>query len=81
MAEIFSTYLHKRVRYVSVTAQEYKKFLKKLKFEDVLARDYSDLYSLASEGLFDKKTADIFKIVKTKTKKFRKFCRRKPQIL
>ncbi|MGI9535033.1 MAG: NmrA family NAD(P)-binding protein [Thermodesulfobacteriota bacterium] len=73
VAEIFSTYIHKRVSYINISAEKFIKVLQKFKFKKVIAVDYSNLYSLASEGLFDKKTSDIFYLTNTKPRSFENF--------
>ncbi|MGI9535355.1 MAG: NmrA family NAD(P)-binding protein, partial [Thermodesulfobacteriota bacterium] len=73
IAEIFSTFLHKRVNYVNVSMEEFVEVLQKFKFPKNIAEEYSYLYSLGGQGLFDKKTGDIFEITKTKPRSFENF--------
>ncbi|MGI9534422.1 MAG: SDR family oxidoreductase [Thermodesulfobacteriota bacterium] len=73
VAEIFSTYLHRGVKYINVSMEEFRQVLQKLKLKKTMVDDYSNLYSLASKGLFDKKTGDIFEITGTQPRSFENF--------
>lgn len=73
VAEILSTYLHRRVNYINVSEKEFMVILQKFNFQKSIAEDYAKLYSLASEGLFDKKTGDIFELTQAKPGSFENF--------
>ena len=73
VAEILSTFMNKRISYIKVSTEEFTQVLNKLKFEKYIAEDYSNLYSLAVEGLFDKKTEDIFEITGSQPANFENF--------
>jgi len=52
----------KRVTYINFLENEFIEVLQKFKIEKIIAENYSNLFSLAVEGLFDKKSSDILEI-------------------
>ncbi len=73
VAEIFTNAVGKKVKYIEVKPKEFKKDMLKAGVNERLASAWTELYKLASEGLFDVVTDTFYQVTEKQPGTFEEF--------